>query len=45
MQSAKTRPRADYASDYQHLIAKFRLKLNKVEKTTGPFRHGLNQMP
>ena len=27
------------------LIAKFRLKLNKVRKTTRPFRCGLNQIP
>ena len=26
-------------------IAKFRLKLNKVEKTTRPFRYDLNQIP
>ena len=27
------------------LIAKFRLKLKKVGKTTRPFRHDLNQIP
>ena len=27
-------------SDHEPLIAKFRLKLNKVEKTTRPFRFG-----
>ena len=27
------------------LSAKFRLKLNKVEKTTRPFRYDLNQIP
>ena len=27
------------------LIAKFRLKLKKVEKTTIPFRYDLNQIP
>ena len=27
------------------LIAKFRLKLNKVGKTTRPFRYDLNQIP
>ena len=27
------------------LIAKFRLKLKKVGKTTTPFRYDLNQMP
>ena len=45
MQSAKTRPRADCGSDYELLIAKFRLKLKKVEKTTRPFRYDLNQIP
>ena len=38
IQSAKTRPGADYASDNELLIAKFRLKLKKVGKTTRPFR-------
>ena len=28
-----------------NLIAKFRLKLKKVGKTTRPFRYGLNQIP
>ena len=32
-------------SDHELLIAKFRLKLKKVEKTTRPFRYGLNQIP
>ena len=27
------------------LIAKFRFKLKKVGKTTGPFRYDLNQIP
>ena len=36
MQSAKTWPGADCGSDYE-LIAKFRLKLKKVGKTTRPF--------
>ena len=30
---------------YELLIAKFRLKLKKVEKTTKPFRCYLNQIP
>ena len=38
IQSAKTRPGADYGSDHELLIAKFRLKLKKVGKTTRPFR-------
>jgi len=45
IQSAKTRPGADYGSDHELLIAKFRLKLKKVGKTTGPFRYDLNQIP
>ena len=44
IQSAKTRPGADCGSDSEHLIAKFRLKLKKVEKTTRPFRYDLNQI-
>ena len=41
-QSAKTRPGADCG--YELLIAKFRLKLKKVGKTTRPFRYDLNQI-
>ena len=41
-QSAKTRPGADCGSDHELLIAKFRLKLKKVGKTTRPFRYDLN---
>ena len=29
----------------ENLIAKFRLKLKKVRKTTRPFRYDLNQIP
>ena len=32
-------------SDHELLIAKFRLKLKKVEKTTRPFRYDLSQIP
>ena len=45
MQSTKTRPGADCGSDHEILIAKFRLKLKKVGKTTRPFRYDLNQIP
>ena len=45
IQSAKTRPGADCGSDHELLIAKFRLKLKKVGKTTRPFRGNLNQIP
>ena len=38
IQSAKTRLGADCGSDHELLIAKFRLKLKKVGKTTRPFR-------
>ena len=44
-QSAKTRPGADFGSDHELLIAKFRLKLRKVGKTPRPFRYDLNQIP
>ena len=40
----KTRPGADCGSDHELLIAKFRLKLKKVGKTTRPFRYDLNQI-
>ena len=33
------------SSDHELLIAKFRLKLKKVGKTTRPFRYDLNQIP
>ena len=42
IQSAKTRPGADCGSDYERLVAKFRLKLKKVGKTIRPFRYDLN---
>jgi len=45
MQSAKTKPGVDYGSDHELLIAKFRLKLKKVGKTTKSFRYDLNQIP
>ena len=45
MQSTKARPGADCGSDHELLIAKFRLKLKKVGKTTRLFRYDLNQIP
>ena len=45
LQKAKTRPGADCGLDHKLLIAKFRLKLKKVEKTPRPFRYDLNQIP
>ena len=41
----KTGLRSDCGSDHELLIAKFRLKLKKVGKTTRPFRYELNQIP
>ena len=41
---AKTRPGTDCGSDHELLIAKFRLKLKKVGKTTRLFRYDLNQI-
>ena len=43
IQSTKTRPGADCGSDHELLIAKFRLKLKKVGKTTRPFKWRLRE--
>ena len=43
IQLAKTRLGADCGSDCELLIAKFRLKLKTVGKTTRPFRYDLSQ--
>ena len=45
IKSAKTRLGADCGSYHEHLIAKFKLKLKKVGKTTRLFRYDLNQIP
>ena len=42
---SKTRPGADCGPGHEFLMAKFRLKLKKVGKTTRPFRDDLNQIP
>ena len=42
IQSKKTRPRADCDSDHELHIAKFRLELKKVGKTTRAFSYDLN---
>ena len=42
IESAQTRPGADCGSDHELLIAKFRLKLKKIGKTTRPLRYNLN---
>ena len=44
IQSTKTRPGADCGSDHELSIAKFRLQLKKVGKTTRPFRYDLNEI-
>ena len=41
---SKTRLGADCGSDHECFIAKFRLKLKKVGKTTRPFKYDLNQI-
>ena len=45
IQSAKTRLGTDCGSDNELLIAKFRLKLKKVGKTTRTFRYDLYWVP
>jgi len=45
IQSAKTILGADYGSDCELFIAKFRLKLKKIGKITRPFQYDLNQIP
>ena len=42
---SKKQAGADYGSDHEVLIAKFRLKLKKVWRTTRSFRYDLNQIP
>ena len=44
IQSAKTRLGADCGTDHELFMAKFRLQLKKVGKTTRPFRYDLNQI-
>ena len=45
IESANTRLGADGGTDHELLIAKFRLKLKKVGKTTRPFSYDLNIIP
>ena len=45
LHTAKTRLGADCGSDHELLIAKFRLKLKNLGKTTRPFKYDLNQIP
>ena len=45
IESVKPRLGGDYGSTHELVIAKFRLKLNKVGKTTRLIRYDLNQIP
>ena len=45
IQSAKIRLGADWGSDYELTIAKFRPTWKKLGKTSRPFRYDLNQIP
>ena len=45
IQLAKTRLGADCGSDHEFPIAKFRLELKEVRKSTRSFRYDLNQIP
>ena len=42
---SRNRTGAEYDSDHELLIAKFRLKWQKIGKTTRPFMYDLNQIP
>ena len=44
LQSAKTKMGADCGSDHELLIAKFRLQLKKVGRSTTTFRYDLNPL-
>ena len=44
-QQFKKKKGADCGSDHELIIAKFRLKLKKIGKTTRPFRYDLNKIP
>ena len=42
---SKNKTRAGCGSDHELFIAKFRLNLRKVRKTTRQFRYNLNKIP
>ena len=44
IESAKTPPGADCGPDHERPVAKFRLKLKKVGKTTRPLRYDITQI-
>ena len=44
-QKKKKRPGADFGSDHELIIAKFRLKLKKVGETTRSSRYDLSEIP
>uniref|UniRef100_A0A803T6B3 Reverse transcriptase domain-containing protein n=1 Tax=Anolis carolinensis TaxID=28377 RepID=A0A803T6B3_ANOCA len=45
IQSVKTRPGADCSSDYELLIAKFRIKLKRMGKIHRPIRYDVTNIP
>ena len=45
IQSTKTKPGADCGSDLKLLLAKLRLKLKEVGKTTRPYGYAVIQIP
>ena len=45
IQLPKTRLETDCGSNHELLVAKFRLELKKVGKTTRPFKYDLNKIP
>ena len=42
---SQTRPGTDCGTDHELLVARFRLKLKQVGKTTRLFRYNLNRIP
>ena len=42
---SKIRLGADYGSDHELLVARFRLKLKEIGKSIRPFRYDLNKIP
>ena len=42
---SKRRLGADFGSDHEFFIEKFRRNLKRVQKTTRPFRYDVNQIP